>query len=195
MRAVINVVLVLLSLVFAYWLYSSIREPIAFKAEKEKRRDAVVDVLKKLQVAQDLYRTITGKYAGNFDSLSYVLKNGQVENVKLEADPTDPTNQDKFIRSVSYRPALDSLYSLLGGPVNVDSLRYVPYGEGKTFDIAADTLRYQGTLVQVVQVGTRFKDFMGEYANPRFKKYDAFYDPDKPLKFGDMNAPNTNGNW
>lgn len=195
MRSVINVVLVLLAVVFAYWLYSSIREPIAFKAEKEKRKDAVIDVLKKLQVAQDIHRLVTGKYAGNFDSLANVIRNGQIENVKLEADPSDPTNQDKFIRSVSYRPAQDSLNNLLGGRVNVDSLRYIPYGEGKIFDIAADTLRYQNTLVQVVQVGTRYKDFMGQFADPRYKKYDAFYDPDKQLKFGDMNSPNTNGNW
>jgi len=195
MRSILNVALVFVAIVLAYWLYSSIREPIAFKAEKEKRQEAVISTLKKIQIAQDVYRLVTGKYAPNFDTLSYVIKNGQIENVKLEADPSDPTNQDKFIRSVSYRPALDSLYNLVGSKFSVDSLRYIPMTEGKMFDIAADTLRYQNTLVQVVQVGTRYKEFMGEFADPRYRKYDAFYDPDKQIKFGDMNSPNTNGNW
>ena len=44
-------------------------------------------------------------------------------------------------------------------------------------------------------VGIRNFDFMGEFADPKYKKYDAYYDPEKALKFGDMNSPNTNGNW
>ena len=82
MRKVINLVLILITLILTYWLYSSIREPIAFHAERDKRKDAVVAVLKKIQVAQDVYRMVTGKYAANFDSLSSVLKNGKIEVAK-----------------------------------------------------------------------------------------------------------------
>jgi hypothetical protein len=195
MRKVINLVLILITLILTYWLYASIREPIAFHSERDKRKDAVIAVLKKIQISQDVYRMVTGKYASNFDSLASVINNGKIEVAKLEADPSDPTNQDKFIKTVTYTPAKDSLYSLLGKTINVDSLRYIPYGGGKTFDIAADTLTHQNSLVNVLQVGTRYKEFMGEFANPSFKKYDKFYDPEKLIKFGDMNSPNTNGNW
>jgi hypothetical protein len=71
----------------------------------------------------------------------------------------------------------------------------VPYTENQLFDIKADTLTYQSNLVNVVEVGTRYKDFMGEYADPKYKKYAKFYDPEHMLKFGDMNSPNTSGNW
>jgi type I restriction-modification system DNA methylase subunit len=195
MRKVINLVLILITLILTYWLYASIREPIAFHSERDKRKDAVIAVLKKIQITQDVYRMVTGKYASSFDSLASVINNGKIEVAKLEADPSDPTNQDKFIKTVSYTPAKDSLYSLLGNTINVDSLRYIPYGGGKTFEIAADTLTHQNSLVNVLQVGTRYKEFMGEFANPSFKKYDKFYDPEKLIKFGDMNSPNTNGNW
>jgi len=195
MRKGINVALILVTLVLVYWLYASIREPIAFHGERDKRKDAVIASLKRIQIAQDIYRMVTGKYASNFDTLASVIANGNIEIAKLEADPTDPTNQDKFIKTISYKAAKDSLYSLLGRPVNLDSLRYIPYGAGKAFDIDADTLTHQNNLVNVVQVGTRFKDFMGEYGSPKYKKYDKFYDPEKMLKFGDMNSPNTNGNW
>lgn len=195
MRKGINLALFLITLVLTYWLYKSVKEPIEFHAEADKRKDAVITVLKKLQVAQDVYRMVTGAYASNFDTLSKVLNNGKIEIVKLGEDPSDPGNQDKFIRTVSYKAAKDSLFSLLNGNINIDSLRYVPFGEGKVFDIAADTLTYQNALVNVVQVQTRFKDFMGIYADPRYQKYDSYYDPEKALKFGDMNSPNTNGNW
>ncbi|MCB9309533.1 MAG: hypothetical protein H6567_05690 [Lewinellaceae bacterium] len=195
MRNIINVVLALLTVFFAYWLYNTIREPIRFAAEKSKRGDAVISKLKDIQSAEDVYRMVTGKFAGNFDQLRDTINNGNIALIKLTADPNDPTNQDKFVKSVTYKSAKDSLRAILMHDVNLDSLKYIPYSDGKTFDIAADTLTYQNTLVQVVQVGTKWKDFMGEYADPKFKKYDNFYDPEKALKFGDMNSPNTNGNW
>lgn len=195
MRKVINLALILITLVLTYWLYTSIKEPIAFHSERDKRKDAVIASLKNIQIAQDVYRMVTGNFANNFDSLSSVLKNREIEIAKLESDPSDPTNQDKFIKTVSYKSAKDSLFSMLGKQINIDSLRFIPYTDGKTFEIDADTLTHQGSLVNVVQVGTKYKEFMGEFANPSYKKYDKFYDPEKMIKFGDMNSPNTNGNW
>ncbi|MFZ1749243.1 MAG: hypothetical protein WAU01_03595 [Saprospiraceae bacterium] len=195
MRKVINIVLILLTATLAYWLYSSIKDPIEFHSERDKRKDAVVSSLKKIQVAQDVYRMVRGDYANNFDSLVKVISTENIEIAKLEADPNDPTNQDLFVKTVTYRLASDSLYAILGSKFSLDSLRYIPFAGGKSFDIDADTMTYQNSLVNVVQVGTRYKDFMGVYADPRYKKYDKFYDPDKQLKFGDMSSPNTNGNW
>ncbi|MFZ1704802.1 MAG: hypothetical protein WAT79_10685 [Saprospiraceae bacterium] len=195
MRRIINVVLVLIAVLLGFWLYKTIQDPIMFQTEKAKRKDAVVGVLQKIQTAQDLYRTMTGTYANNFDSLSSVIINGNVILEKLEADPNDPGNQDKFIRTVIKKSAKDSLFNLLGGPLNLDSLRYIPYGEGKMFSIEADTIIQQNSKVHVVEVGAKYKDFMGVFASPRYKKYDALYDPEKWLKFGDLNSASTAGNW
>ena len=59
----------------------------------------------------------------------------------------------------------------------------------------ADTLTYQSTNVPVVEVGVRREVFMGPYKDPRFARYDADYNPNSVLKFGNMNAPNLSGNW
>ncbi|MBK6498393.1 MAG: hypothetical protein IPG00_09580 [Saprospiraceae bacterium] len=88
---------------------------------------------------------------------------------KLEADPTDPTNQDKFVKTVSYTPAKDSLFSILNQSINVDSLRYIPFAGGKIFGIDADTYII-GITGQCCKVGTKYKEFMGEFANPTYKK-------------------------
>ncbi len=194
MRKVINIALILLTILLAYWLYNSISEPISFHKQRDIRKAAVVDVLKKIQVAQDIHKLATGNYANSFDSLAYNILNDSVPIIKLEADPADPNNPDRFIKTISYKNAKDSLFSLIGA-VNIDSLRYIPFGKGATFDIQADTLTHQGTLINVLEVGTRYSTFMGQFADQRFKKYDKFYDPDKLIKFGDMNSPNTNGNW
>ncbi len=194
MTKVINIALILVTIVLTYWLYASIKEPIAFNSELEKRKLAVIAHLKKIQIAQDVFRMVSGKYANSFDTLSSVLENGKIEVIKLEADPSDPTNQDKFVKSVSFVAAKDTIKSLLGD-INISDLRYIPFTDKKVFDIDADTLTHQNNLVNVVQVGTRYKDFMGVFADPKYKKYAKFYDPEKVLKFGDMNSPNTNGNW
>jgi hypothetical protein len=195
MSKIINIVLVLITLVLGFWLYSSIKDPIEFNQELERRKFEVIAKLKKIQTAQDIYRAVTGKYAKSFDDLVTQIQNGNIEVVKLENDPTDPTNQDKFVKTVSLVPAKDSIRSLLGD-LDLNTLKYVPFTEGKIeFSINADTLTHQSNLVNVVEVGTKYKDFMGEYGDPKYKKYDKFYDPEKMLKFGDMNSPNTNGNW
>ncbi len=195
MSKIINIVLVLITLVLVYWLYASIQDPIAFHGERDKRKDAVIAKLKMIQTAQDVYRLAKGKYAKTFDSLAVGIMNGKVPIVKLEKDPSDPTNEDKFIKTVSYVSAKDTLFATLGKSISLDSLKYVPYGEGATFSINADTLTHQNSLVNVLEVGTRYKDFMGPFKSASYKKYDKYYDPEKLLKFGDMNTPNTNGNW
>ena len=193
MKIAINVVLIALIAYLAYLLYANIKEPIAFNAEKQRREAAVVDKLMKIRTAQEMHRDITGGFAPNFDSLRFVLENDSFMVVNVQGDPDDPDFDPADITyDTSYFAALDSVNSL---GFNLDSMPYVPYGGGATFEIAADTLTYQKTKVNVVQVGVRKKVFMGPYADERFAKYDNRYDPNALLKFGDMNAPNTSGNW
>jgi len=192
MKNVFKVLVYLAAIVLAFMLYSSIKEPIKFQAAKDARKAGVVKSLEDIRTSQEIYRAITGKFAGDFDSLSMVLKNGQIPFLVLTEDPDFPGDPDKIIRDTTYTSALDSLMAM---DINLDSLRYVPFSDGKTFDIAADTLTYQSTLVNVVEVGTYYKDFMGKYANPKYGKYDQSYDPNKRIKFGDLTKPNISGSW
>lgn len=194
MKIAINLILVGLIIFLGYLLYANIKEPIEFKRIKTQREIAVVEKLKEVRQAQEHYRSITGMFANNFDSLAYVLKTGQFMVVNVQGDPDDPNFDISMITyDTTYFPALDSMKSL---GINVDSLKYVPFApSGTTFDIQADTIEYQKTLVPVVEVGVRRSLFMGEFGDERFAKYDKNYAPNARVKFGDMNAPNTSGNW
>jgi len=191
MRIAINLLFVLLACFLAYVLYGTIQEPVKFQAERTLRENAVVDKLIKIRKAQEYYRAITGEFAPNFDTLQHVLMTGNFKITKVEGDPDDPTG-GKVIYTEIEKSAKDSLAVL---NFKFDDLASVPYTDGKTFDIQADTTTYQNTLVQVVEVGTRRSNFMGDYADPRFAKYDNNYDPNTIIKFGDMSKPNTSGNW
>ena len=192
MRLAINLILLIIVGGLIWLLIGSIREPIRFKAEKTKREKAVGEQLATIRTAQELYRGVTGEFADNFDTLATVLKSDSFQIIQVFGDPDDPTNLDAVIYDTIYKAAMDSVMAL---GINVDSLRYVPYGKGTNFRIAADTLTYQKTLVNVVEVGIPYTAFMGKWGDPRFAKYDDAYNPTKVLKFGDMNTPNLSGNW
>jgi len=192
MKLVINLLLLLLIGVLIWVLIGSIREPIEFRAEKTRRERVVVDKLIEIRTAQELYRSITGNFAPNFDTLKQVLSTDSFRIIQVFGDPDDPNNTEAIRYDTIYRRSADSI-AFLG--MNLDSLRFVPYGGGEAFSIQADTLTYQSTMVQVVEVSVPRKIFMGKYADKKFARYDNSYDPESVLKFGDMNAPNLSGNW
>ena len=192
MRLVFNILLLLIAAALVYVIYQAIKEPIAFDAVRSKRQIVVVDKLETIRDVQEMYRDITGIFADNFDSLSHVMKTDSFVLVAVIGDPDDPDFTGEIIYDTTYKSAYDSIRAL---GINLDSLRYVPYATGVEFDIAADTIEYQSTTQPVVEVGTPWKTFMGKYGDSRFKKYDRNYNPNSPIKFGDLNRPNLSGNW
>jgi hypothetical protein len=193
MKLIISLVLVAAIGILTYLLVININDPIRFMAEKEKREQAVIERLKQIRTAQEFYRDITGEFAGNFDTLKHVLTTGQFRIISVLGDPDDPNfDRNNLQYDTTYFPALDSVRSL---NINLDSLQFVPYGGSAKFDITADTITYQSTLVNVVEVGVPRRLFMGKYADPMYSKFDNRYDPNSRLKFGDLSTPNTSGNW
>lgn len=192
MRILINLVLVVIIVALAWMLISSIREPIAFNTEKSKREGAVIDRLVTIREMQELFRNIKGGFAPSFDSLKTVLLSDSFMIVSVIGDPDDPDFTGEIIYDTTYLPAKDSIEAMA---INLDSLKYVPFGKGTEFEIKADTITYQSTNVPVVEVGIQKKVFMGPYADKRFSRYDQKYNPNGYLKFGDMNAPKLAGNW
>ena len=132
MRLLINLILAAVVIGLVWTLISSIQEPIAFKAEKEKRERAVVDRLMDVRTAQDLFRSIKGGFSPDFDSLKQVLTNDSFAVVKVIGDPDDPTFTGEIVYDTILSPAIDSIMSL---GINLDSLPIVPYGGGARFDL------------------------------------------------------------
>lgn len=193
MRLIVNLVLVAIIAGLIWILYSSISEPIEFQKERDIREDAVIAKLMEIRQAQEIFRNVSGTgFAPSFDSLKKVLRNGQVQTIKVEGDPDDPTSE-AILYDTIYEPAMKFVDEQ---GINLDSLEYVPYStEGAVFEIEADTVTYQSTLVNVVEVRTNRKYYMGKYANERYTRYDQSYKPNSIIKFGNLTAPNLSGNW
>jgi len=193
MKYLINLLIVGAVALLAYLLYYGINEPIKFKAELDSRKNVVTDKLEQIRKAQEIYRDIKGEYAGTFDSLAYVLNVDSIPIRQLLADPEDPENPDKFITNIILRSAKDSIDAM---GINLKELAFVPYTDNKTrFDMVADTTTYQQTLVPVLEVMTKWSDFMGDFSDPRFSMYQKDYNPAARIGFGSLNSPNLEGNW
>lgn len=192
MKYIINLVLILLIAMLGYFIYTSISEPINFNNHKAEREALVIDRLRQIRTAQELYREITGKFAPDFDALLDTLRTKPIPIVKIIGDPDAVNRVEEIQKEIIYINTLDSLATL---NITLDSLPLIPNAGGKTFSIQADEIEVQRTRVNVVEVGARYKDFMGYYADERFQKYDKFYSPNKMVKFGDLTTPTLAGNW
>lgn len=194
MRIIINLILLVAIVLLGYLTYASIKAPISFKDELDRRESAVIRKLNEIRRAQNVYRDVTGgSFADSWDKLLDTLKEGELMFIRIVGDPDDPDfDADNIERDTSFMPALDTI---IGMGINLDSLPIIPFSGGEAFDIDADTLTYQSTLVNVVEVGTEYSKFMGRYADPAYGRYDKNYDPKKKIKFGDMKRPTTAGSW
>lgn len=192
MRTLFSLLFLVLAFVLAFLLYKSIEEPIAFNSVRSERTDAVSGKLEMIRSAQELYRDITGEYAPTFDTLKQVLTEGKLLSIRVVGD-ADAVGGVEVTYDTTYIPARDTFPGL---GIVLEDLEIVPYTDGKVkFDIEAKTIDYQSTSVPVVQVGVRQKEFMGEYADAKYQRYDQTYDPNKPIKFGDLNKPSLSGSW
>ena len=193
MRKLFNVLFLVLAAFMAYLLYKSIEEPIAFADYRSERKAVVVEKLEKIRRTQEMFRDITDKFAHDFDTLQEVLTNEKFIIINVNGDPDDPDFNGTLTYDTTFISAFDSIKAL---GIDLADLRYVPFTDNKVqFDIDAQIVPYQSIEVPVVQVGTPWKNFMGEYADPRFATYDRKYNPSKAIKFGDLSKPNLSGNW
>ncbi len=194
MRLVINIILFIVTLFLIFVLWKSIQEPIAFKDEFEIRKAAVVKKLEQNRDAQLAFKNIKGGYAPTYDSLKQVIMEDSFEIVSIIGDVDAG---EKIIKKITKISAKDSIVISMG--INLDSLMYIPYAGGKTFELYADTITYQKINVPVIEVKSSYLDFMGEFNDDRYKRYDSRFakiiNDEIPLKFGDRRKPTTSGNW
>lgn len=226
MKHVINAVLALCALTLVYICYASIMGPINFEAEKKVREKAVIARLIDIRKAQMEYRNNKGEFANSFDSLIYWVNNAKLPLLYKEGELTDKQLEDGmterkamkiinkakktgdyreveknglkgFVRDTLWVAALDTLF---GKNYHVDSLRYVPFGNGKTFEIATknDTAK-SGAPIFMFEVKTPYETYMAgmdaqEIAN--LKDIQSKLGKYCGLKIGSIETPNNGaGNW
>jgi len=210
MRRIIQILFVLIIIVLGYLIVESIMEPIRFNQEVKTREQATINRLIDIRDAQKAYKDVYKKYTGSFDTLIAFIDTGSFTVVKAIGDiPEEWLDEMGFekarekalkegviSRENTHVPVLDSLFNL---EFATDSLRYVPFTKGITFEMDAGKLLTSSNLtVQVVETFCYYDDLLNEmnrqlvvnYKDERMKivGFDG-------VKFGSMEEGTLTGNW
>jgi hypothetical protein len=195
-RLIFRIVLTLIIIVLGYLIIESIMNPVRFQKELDHRKRVVVDRLKDLRSIQLTYRSLNNEYAGNFDTLLLFLKNTQIPVVKIVPDPTDTTFTRTIRDTINYILAADSLLKMANYPV--DSLPYIPFSEGKKFELNAGKIDRGGVMVNVFEAKAHYNTFllgMNDQLLRNLASSETQIGRYPGLKLGSMNDPSTDGNW
>ena len=133
----------------AYYCVDSINRPLKFIDEHEYRRAKVIERLQDIRSAQVAYRTVNGHYTASFDSLVAFVANDSLPMVRMEGSLTDSMLNAGMTEATALRmgiikrdttriSVMDSLFSKK--PWIVDSLPYVPFTDGKQFELGTATI-------------------------------------------------------
>lgn len=184
-------------------VFESVKQPIEFQKAKDKRYQAVIDRLKEIRTAQVAYKELNGKYAPSFDSLLHFIKTDSFNVVRAIGNVPDTLTEAEAVemglvtRDTVKEPVRDSLFP---PPYPLDSLRYIPYGNGAEFFMGADSVKTGSEIVvqvfeahasnDVILKGLNRQEIIN--LNAEMEKLGRY----KGLKVGSLEEPNNNaGSW
>lgn len=88
-KLILNIVLTIAIVGLGYVLYDQLFSPYYFENAKARNYRAVKDSMNEIIKAQNAYRSARGLYAGNWDSLEFVLKNDSIPLIRTFGEEGD----------------------------------------------------------------------------------------------------------
>lgn len=150
MRTIIQIVLFVVAVGLAYFIYKGVQDPIDFEKVKDKRYEATIERLKDIRRAQVAYKDVYGRFTGSWDTLINFVENDSVRNVRKIGDLTDSMIEEGLterkalelgliIRDTVKESVLESLY---GNSFDPNDLKYIPVSDTVAeFDLGATTIK------------------------------------------------------
>lgn len=181
--------------VFVYFNYTSINSDIQFTSQSKERYNTVKKRLEVIRAGQLAYKERYKDYAKDFNTLVDFIKNGKMRILRMDGNADDSLAVAKGLvkRDTIEIPVIGSYaFSFPGYPI--DSIAFIPYGNGEKFDMKTDYILGEGgdsTNIQpAIMVSANFQVFMKSLG----EKFDKTI-PDSLIKVGSLTEPTTNGNW
>jgi hypothetical protein len=209
MKTLIQAILIIAIIFLGYLCVESINKPVRFQREYDFRKQKVVERLVNIRTAQVAYRSVYNQYTGSFDTLINFLKTDSLPMVRMEGSLTDSMVNEGISETMALKmgvirrdttriSALDSLFH--GKIAIVDSIKYVPFSDGKEFEMGSTFLNTaSGVKVTVFEAKTPNKVFLVGLdrqeiinLNDKAQKINRY----AGIKVGSLEEANNNaGNW
>lgn len=212
-NTIIKIVLAIVMVGAAYYLYDSIMAPVRFDDTRMAREKAVIERVIDIRAAQRGYKQVHGEYTGSFDTLiNFVLTaEMQFERQLVSSDDSvglallkkaKKKNVEKFTVK-----AIDTLFGAKKlTPAQVQELRYIPFsdkaenGQKVEFSMGANKVEVGNVNVPVFEAKAHYNTFL---ADQNIQLLVNLVDEQENtlhrfpgIKCGDLNqATNDAGNW
>jgi hypothetical protein len=153
MRTVIQVVLFIVAVVLAYFIYDSIQRPIDFDKERTARYAVTIERLKDIRKAQLAFREVNGRFTGDWDTLINFVKYDSLRIVRRIGNLTDSMVEKGITERRAMQMGLiirdtvrqSVLTTIFDPSYNADALKIVP---------VPDTLAYFTLGATVITTGS-----------------------------------------
>ncbi len=183
-KKLIKIIFPLIILSFGIGLISIILNPIKKEKEKNYRYEFIKEKMIDIRSAELAFKEKHNQFTDDFnvlipfikmDSFVIVQKTDTLIEYFNEAYREYQFKDTMLVDTLGKVSILDSLFQK---GYSIDSLRYVPFGEGAEFKLSAGTINKSKIIVPV---------FEARDPNP--------YDKTDPLIIGSMTEAHLNGNW
>ena len=212
-NTIIKIVLAIVMVGAAYYLYDSIMSPVRFDDTRLAREKAVIERVVDIRAAQRGYKQVNGQYTGSFDTLINFVLTAEMQFERQLVSSDDSVGLAKLKKAKKKNvekftvKAIDTLFGAKKlTPAQVEELRYIPFSENSAsgqkveFTMGANKVEVGNVSVPVFEAKAHYKTFLAdqdiqllvnlideqEYTLHRFPG----------IKCGDLNqATNDAGNW
>ena len=230
MKTIIRILLGCAVAFLCFICVNSVTTPIKFEKVRAEREPAVIKNLVALRTAENEFRMQNGRFTANLDSLILLVKTGTKKEVVKEGALTDKQLEEGltelkavrmiqkaqktgnwkevkeaglegFKRDTISAPLLSSLYKGAYDEKTIEEIVYVPYSNGKKYEVLVNDnySTAQGIRVPLVEVRAAFDIWMADQdaqelvnLNDKEEQLGHF----AGLRFGNIDEPNNNaGNW
>ncbi|MDT0558883.1 hypothetical protein RM697_09495 [Ichthyenterobacterium sp. W332] len=205
LKPVINILLWIGIILLGYLTFMSVYEEIEFNKIKEDRYKVVIDKLVDIRDAQLAHKTVTGKYANNFENLVRFIDTAEF-TITQRRDTTvldvEATKRYGGVETMKTLILIDTLGtssvkdSLFGSDARYKTMMNVPVGEvGAKFQMKTGDI--EG--IPVFEAKVDKKVILSDQPNNLVRNEEQVQSVDgvngPVVKVGSLDEVNTNGNW
>ena len=196
------VILPAIIVLLGYLVVDSILKPVRFNQEKNRREEVAKDRLKDIRTLQTAYKSKFGQFTENMDTLIHFYNAGKITITKQVGSMDDSlaVAQNRVFRENIDIPVRDTLRSILKYRDRmIDSLRWIPFSQGKPIQMEALIRSVSGVPVPLFEASAPYDLLllgMDRQLVVNLKADRVAANRFPGLRVGSIEAPNNNaGNW
>ncbi len=206
MKTILQIVLWIACILLGYLIFKSVNAPIEFNKVRKERFSEVIAKLKDIRDSQEAYKSVNGKYAGNFNSLITFVDTGSYtitqrrDSSFMRFDKTYQIELQKdtiIVDTLGFVRVKDSLFK---NDDRYKTLMDVPgAANGEKFEMKADIIDKSGYKAPVFEAKIKKEVVLYDQPKDLLDREKAHISVEEvngtEIKVGSLTDVSTNGNW